>query len=110
LVCGWLLIANPYLNLSLLVLRLGVFRFWFLDSPLVFLNFPLVVGIGKFFKFEEVLKMERVRKLYLFDVVEILRKEGIVIDDVVMDTGKFVKRCHLLGFDPDKVYKVLHPF
>jgi len=55
-------------------------------------------------KFEEVLKMERlrIRSLDKIDLMEILKKEGIVYDEVIMDSGKFVRRCSLLGFDPSE--------
>ena len=62
--------------------------------------------------YEEVLKMEdlKIRQLLSFEVLEILREEGIVFNDVIMDGQRFIKRCHLLGFHPNKVWKAIKPF
>jgi len=51
--------------------------------------------------------MEKVRRLYVFDVLEILREDGIVVDDRIVDSAKFISRCHILGFKPDVVASYL---
>ena len=43
--------------------------------------------------------MEELRKLDVFDVLKVLREEGIVCGRVVIDSQRFIKRCHVLGFD-----------
>jgi hypothetical protein len=49
----------------------------------------------------EVLKVEDFRMLDCFDVLKILREEGIVYGSVVLDSARLVKRCHGLGFKPN---------
>ena len=49
----------------------------------------------------EVLKVEDFRMLDCFDVLKILREEGIVYGSVVLDGAGLVKRCHGLGFKPN---------
>jgi len=41
-----------------------------------------------------------IRRLCKFDVLRIAREEGIVYGNVLMDSGRFIKLCHRLGFHP----------
>ena len=45
--------------------------------------------------------MERIRNLYKFDVLKNLREDGIVVDFVILNSQRFIKRCHLLGKHPN---------
>ena len=45
----------------------------------------------------------KVRELYLSEVVDIMRENGIVFGKVVMSWPRFIKCCFLYGCDPAKV-------
>lgn len=45
--------------------------------------------------------------LDVYDVIKILRNDGIIIGFVIMNMSKFIKRCNLLGFNPDAVSKYI---
>lgn len=47
--------------------------------------------------------LSEVRELYLDEVLEMLREDGIVVGRVVMSWPRFFMRCHLLGCDPDRI-------
>lgn len=47
--------------------------------------------------------LSMVRELYLDEVVDILREDGIIIGRVVMSWSRLIKRCHLYDVDPGRV-------
>lgn len=51
--------------------------------------------------------LSKVRELYLDEVAEILREDGIVVGRVVMSWSRFIKCCHLYGVEPGKVLNFL---
>jgi len=48
-----------------------------------------------------------VRELFPMELVDLLREDGIVVGCVVMSWSRFIKRCHLFGFDPVKIKDLL---
>jgi hypothetical protein len=42
--------------------------------------------------------LEYLRNLDKEELIGILKEEGIVVGSVIMNSQKFVKRCHQLGF------------
>ena len=50
--------------------------------------------------------MVSIRRLSYLEVLDIMREDGIVIDYVIMDSGKFIKRCFRYGIHPG-VFKEL---
>jgi len=51
--------------------------------------------------------LKKVKPISVFDVIRILKDDGIVIGQCVQGRRMFVNRCTLLGFGPDYVEKVL---
>ena len=47
-----------------------------------------------------VIPQPEVKKLKPYDVLQILKDEGIVYQGIIMDVDKYLKRCHLLGVKP----------
>jgi hypothetical protein len=48
--------------------------------------------------------LEGMRRLDTLEVLRILRREGIVMGQgVIMDSNRFIVRCHVLGFEPAEI-------
>jgi hypothetical protein len=49
----------------------------------------------------------KVREVYPFDVLQVLREKGIVLGKVVMDSRKFITVCGLHGVSPGSVMRLI---
>ena len=54
----------------------------------------------KFNNVEEVLKMKDLRRMNGYDLIKMAREKGIVCGEVIMNSQRFIKLCHLHGFKP----------
>lgn len=45
----------------------------------------------------------KIERLNPFDVIDILKEKGIVIGDVIMNSEKYIRVCHILGVKPPLV-------
>ena len=47
--------------------------------------------------------LKELRKLDNFEILQILKEEGIIVGSVVMDSQRLITKCHQLGVMPNEL-------